>query len=976
MHETRGRQRISLDGEWEFQCDPTATLTVETLCPDRTLVVPGAWQQVAALRRYSGVGWYQRTVVLGPRAAGMAPTTAMLHLGAVDHQCEVWVNGAPAGAHVGGYTPVILPVGHLLHSGQNVITVRVEDWAMDAVVLARWPDEASPPPAADLLHGKQGWYAEVSGLWGQTWLELTAPTHIARLQVTPDLAGGRAHLRVALRGAGLDPTTEIEITIAPQGGKPVARARVPLTAMETTVTLAIPDARLWSPAHPALYEATATLYAAGAVADELCARFGMREIAARDGRLWLNGEPLYLRGALDQDFYPETIYTPPSEAYLRAQFERARELGLNCLRLHIKPADPRYLDLCDEMGLLVWAELPSWRAIWPKERLDGRTSVPPPLQEMVERTFAEMVARDWNHPSIIIWTLVNEDWGTQLVFSASDRGWLRDFFVRAKALDPTRLVVDNSPCPASHGPNFHLQSDLDDFHVYAAMPERYQNLARWLHDFSLRPAWSYSLHGDAVRHGDEPLLVSEFGTWGLPTMAALARHWPGGEAPWWWETGAWWGSLGGEMSYPAGAPARFAAAGLDAIWPDYDAFASATQQHQARALKAQIELIRRHAPIQGYIITEFTDQYWEANGLLDFYRQPKAFHDQFARWNGPDALLPRWQRASHWGGETLRVGLVLSHWSGLAREGCHLQWEIAALGLSGEWAVAGRERGTTEAIGEIAVPLPDAGPARALRLHCRLLGADGRAIAETDHDFLHLPTTLARPRAALRLWAAGGGSTADDQDVAPGGPTTLTTLALAHDPSLPGVPGTHLPGTLATTLQQLGYDHATTREAADLIVASRLTASLLAAVRAGAALLFLPEEGSPLLPVVGRGPLRDGDWISAFHWLRPDLPLSIPIENPLGFAFGPVLPARVILGHGERMGGDVLGGLVTGWAHLPTATLCQFRYGLGRVVMSTWQLAEQAGRDPVATALLHDLIAYTASAACQPGMELPRPSSR
>src|SRR5262249_26259989 len=150
-----------------------------------------------------------------------------------------------------------------------------------------------------------------------------------------------------------------------------------------------------------------------------------RSFTFRDGQFLLNGKPVFLLSALDQDLYPNTIYSVPSEEFLRDQFHKARELGLNSLRCHIKAPDPRYLDLADELGLLIWAEIPSGRTFWPKGTLPRqRLAIPPQLKARVDQTLAAMIERDYNHPSLVIWTLVNEDWGTALPFSAADRQWV------------------------------------------------------------------------------------------------------------------------------------------------------------------------------------------------------------------------------------------------------------------------------------------------------------------------------------------------------------------------------------------------------------------------------------------------------------------------------------------------------------------------------------------------------------------------
>jgi hypothetical protein len=226
----------------------------------------------------------------------------------------------------------------------------------------------------------------------------------------------------------------------------------------------------------------------------------------QDGQILLNGHPVFLAAALDQDFYPDTIYTPPSTAYLRDQFKKAKELGLNMLRCHIKTPDPRYLDLCDEMGIMVWYEVPNWAVLTKKSGSRGREH----LEQMLER--------DYNHASILILSVMNESWGIDLS-EKWQREWLVEMFDYAKSLDPTRIIVDNSACEG----NFHVKSDLDDYHVYFAIPDHAGWWADWCADFASRPAWTYSRYGDAQRTFKEPILLSEFGNWGLPKLSLLRK---------------------------------------------------------------------------------------------------------------------------------------------------------------------------------------------------------------------------------------------------------------------------------------------------------------------------------------------------------------------------------------------------------------------------------------------------------------------
>jgi hypothetical protein len=302
--------------------------------------------------------------------------------------------------------------------------------------------------------------------------------------------------------------------------------------------------------------------------------------------------------ALDQDFYPEGIYTPPSEAFVRDEMLKGKRMGLNMLRCHIKVPDPVYLKVADEVGMLVWYEIPSWNDF---------NHYSPRAAERGEKILAEMVERDWNHPSIVIQSVINESWGADLK-NADQRLWLRATFERAKRLTAPlgRLVTDNSACCG----NFHVKSDLDDFHQYYSIPDHSEAWDRWVADFASRPKWSFSPHGDAERTGREPLIVSEFGNWGLPRLPQ--------QLPWWFPRDF----NGNKVTRPAGVFERFKEFKFDRLFKDFNALAEESQWHQFISLKHEIEEMRRHASIQGYVITEFTDINWESNGLMDMWRNP------------------------------------------------------------------------------------------------------------------------------------------------------------------------------------------------------------------------------------------------------------------------------------------------------------------------------------------------------------------
>ncbi|MBA3761357.1 MAG: glycoside hydrolase family 2, partial [Gemmatimonadales bacterium] len=445
------RTRTSLDGEWEFYPDPKQGLTHQTLRQEdaRSIRVPGPWQaQFDDLRDYSGVAWYRLRFELPEEAVRRYGGTAFLHFGAVDYHATVWLNEQQVGEHEGGYLPFELDVTEALRPGSNELTVRVIDPGNDADFL---PEFAF----AEIPHGKQSWYGPVGGIWQSVHLERRPMVHITSLRITPNVPEQQALVRVSV-SLPSDRPLSLWLNVTDPAGQ-VRRHRVLLPAGTRTEewTVPIPEPMLWDTATPHLYQLEAVLLDSSddraEPLDTVSSGFGMRTISTSpSGHLLLNGQMLYLRGALDQDYYPDLIYTPFSDVQLDAQFAKAKHMGLNLLRTHIKITDPRYYDAADRAGILIWTELPNWQDLTENAKRRAR------------ETLFGMVERDWNHPSIIIWTIVNENWGVDLAVNAGHRAWLADMYNQLKAFDPHRLVVGNSPCFT----NFHVVTDIEDFHNY------------------------------------------------------------------------------------------------------------------------------------------------------------------------------------------------------------------------------------------------------------------------------------------------------------------------------------------------------------------------------------------------------------------------------------------------------------------------------------------------------------------------------
>jgi hypothetical protein len=945
------RRQILLDGDWQFQLDPAGEFGQSPRQYDRTIPVPLPWQAAFKdLAEYSGYAWYRREFDLGGDWLG---GDLLLHFGAVDYWCQVFVNGRMVGQHEGGYTPFSFSIKDAAKAGQNELVVRVYDVSQTGMVTPRWPNypesasHAAPPFDADEIpHGKQEWYESVSGIWQSVTLTATPLRYLETIRVTPHNSG-QADFKIELAGdLGGQPGGSIVLELSDLAGQPVGETRLEIIPGQAVYSaqLTVENPRLWDIGQPHLYTAEVSLVGQDGTTDSLTTRFGFREISTGQGKLLLNGRPFFLLGALDQDMYQDTIYTPPSREYLADQFRKAQQLGLNCLRCHIKVPDPLYLDLADEMGLLVWSEIPSWRTYFHKGTLHAnQLNIDDLLKNRVEQTLRDMVARDFNHPSLVIWTLVNEDWGTALALRQPDRDWVRELYNLCKQLDPTRLVVDNSACGNGWGPNVHVQSDLEDFHNYNNIPDLATNFEDLVEGLNMRPLWTYSTAGDTARTGQEPLLLSEFGNWGLPSLKALQNE--DGSDPYWFNLGPWWGGWAGEPGWPGGVAERFARYGLDKIWPDYEAFATASQRHQFNAMKYEIEAMRRQSNFAGYVITELSDIYWESNGLLDFKRQPKIYHEQFSEVNSPDVLLLKPERYNGWAGQSIPFQLEASFYGPTAWEELQLKNSSGQPGVILPDSTFDIPLAAVTALGRFDLQLPAVEQTETVEYRLALTGKSGQKAASTHYRVLTLPESFRQPGykelLAVLEKAGAGGSASARLGKALAGLGYRVEANLANDPKL--------------------------------AITANPTPELLAWVKQGGDLLYLASTGpGPFFWIGGRGDPYAGNWISSFSWLKPGIHRRLRgVENPLGLAFKEVMPRTVIQGlpfEKAEYQADFLAGQIGGWIHHPAAHTVQFRYGKGRVVMTTFTLesALLEKADTVAVAMLHDLVDYLKSPDCDP----------
>ena len=393
----------SLNGWWDYAVRDSTAERPDAW--DGRIVVPFPIEsQLSRVGRSVGPDqrlWYRRTFRAPARGGGRL----LLHFGAVDWAAAVWVNGHRVGEHRGGYDPFTLDVTDALGAGPE----------QELVVAVTDPTDTGDQPRGKQVARPHGiWYTSVTGIWQTVWLEPVPTAHVTALDIRPDVDSSRVSVRVDAAGAPAGARVEVE---ALADGRSVARA---VGTAGAPIALPIPSPHLWAPGDPFLYDLRVRLQGA----DSVGSYFGMRKIAvAPDStgvlRLFLNGRPLFEYGLLDQGWWPDGLYTAPTDEALRSDLETTLAMGFNMARKHVKVEPARWYWHADRLGLLVWQDMPS---------ADNRTG---PSREQFAIELRRVVDALRNHPSIVMWVPFNEGWGQHDTERYTT--WLR-------AYDPTRLV--------------------------------------------------------------------------------------------------------------------------------------------------------------------------------------------------------------------------------------------------------------------------------------------------------------------------------------------------------------------------------------------------------------------------------------------------------------------------------------------------------------------------------------------------------
>ena len=462
----------NLNGTWQFAIDNACS------GEDRGLQQMGVTLPDAILvpfcpeSRLSGIGntdymnsvWYKRTMTYTP-----AEERVWLHFGAVDYHCRVFVNGQLAGTHQGGYSSFEMDITDLLQPGENELTVCAQDDTRDRSI---------PSGKQAVKFASSGcMYTRTTGIWQTVWLEYRPKNHIKTVRYEPNIQDGSVTVEAQLSGCE-QLTCEIFYE-----GKPMGSYCMEKAAGTQYFTVQLSEKHLWEPGAGRLYDVAFTFGQ-----DKVTSYFGLRQVRLDGYKFLINERSVFQRLILDQGFYPDGIYTAPTDENLVADIRRSMACGFNGARLHEKVFEERFLYHADRLGYLVWGEYPDW----------GMDASRPEIVYSILPEWMEVVARDRNHPAIIGWCPRNEIWDFQgkKQFDPS----VSMVYDVTKALDPTRPCIDTSG-------HFHVKTDIFDVHCYEQDPKIFkENYDKLMTEGSL-----FDRQSARQQYTGGPAFVSEYG---------------------------------------------------------------------------------------------------------------------------------------------------------------------------------------------------------------------------------------------------------------------------------------------------------------------------------------------------------------------------------------------------------------------------------------------------------------------------------
>ncbi len=496
---------VNLNGIWDFEIDHSKSGMDREFFKrkkfDEEIIVPFCPES-----ELSGVNhkdfmecvWYGKEFNVSEKQKGK---NVILHFGAVDYNAIVFVNGEKVGEHKGGYTSFSFDITKYVKENNYIVVC-----AYDYLRTNKQP------------MGKQCFnfysrvcsYTRTTGIWQTVWLEYVNPSYVKSVKIDTNIDAPSASFELRVADSALNKVANIKVLYE---GKEVGKAKTVLYSLSTTVGVSLSEKHLWEVGCGRLYDVIITLENEGEVLDSVSTYFGLRSVCLDKRAFKINGKAIFGRWVLDQGFYPDGIYTAPTDEALKFDIEASMKLGFNGARLHEKVFEPRFLYWADKLGYTVWGEHANW-GLDITEFEGVRYFLP---------EWVEAVERDYNHPSIIGWCPFNETWDNDGRKQCDDV--VKMIYDMTKALDKTRPVIDTSG-------NFHVVTDIFDVHDYEQRVElfshHYDKLTEGiLEDTTYR---NDTMRGRQNYDGNAPTFVSEYGgiKWDIESDD---KAWGYGDAP-------------------------------------------------------------------------------------------------------------------------------------------------------------------------------------------------------------------------------------------------------------------------------------------------------------------------------------------------------------------------------------------------------------------------------------------------------------
>lgn len=536
----------NLNGIWEFQIDKSnsgkdrelyksekyGSEILVPFCPESSLSGIGETDFLNSV-------WYKRTVCIKE-----TDELVFLHIGACDYYTTVYVNGKEAGTHKGGYTSFAFDITDYVKAGENTVVINAQDDNRSG----RQPRGKQ----SSLYYSNVCDYTRTTGIWQTVWVEYVPKIHIKNFKIYPDYANGKVTVRSLVTGSA-----ELSVKVF-YDNKEVSSAAVRNCGANADVTVELSEIHLWEVGNGRLYDLYLTYGK-----DEVKSYFGLRNVAIEGYNFMLNGKRVFQRTVLDQGYYPDGIYTAPTEKAIINDIQISLDAGFNGARLHQKIFEPRFLYHCDKMGYIVWGEHASW----------GLNHTDIAVLPTFLREWEEALERDFNHPSIIGWIPFNETW--DINGRKQDDELIELVYKTTKALDNTRPCIDTSG-------GFHVKTDIFDFHDYEQDVDKF---SKTCDDLQNKGILNDQLERNPVQKGreiynGEVSFASEYGGIKWDIENDNADSWGYGDAP-------------------------------------------KTEEEFLERYKGLTEALLKNDKIIGFCYTQLYDVEQEKNGIYTYGRKPK-----------------------------------------------------------------------------------------------------------------------------------------------------------------------------------------------------------------------------------------------------------------------------------------------------------------------------------------------------------------